>query len=276
MSTTFEHLHYRPLLKQEAQRWKAAQAGRSLQRLARQTAVQAPYLTNVLKERAHLSADQLHALGQALDWDEEELDYAQLLLEWERSGNPQRRGSLKKKIDSRRREKLESKANLSKDLVGTDPAEDTRFFLNPFYFLLNFFVGVPRYAREPERIARCLNVQPARVQAWLKDLVKMKIIELGSEGYCPIRRNFHLPRESPLCEPHQQLMQQQSSQHLQGLPEDQKYNFTVTFSADPATQEKIRREFLKFLRAVEPAVKAAPPEEIYAMRFDLFRWSYER
>lgn len=276
MASHFEHLTYRPLLREQATRWKKEHHGWTLQRIAEKAGIQAPYLTNVLKERAHLSADQLHSLSQVFHWDADELDYGSLLLEWERSGLPKRKERLRQKIEAVRKEKLESKANLKKDVIETGtPEELTRFFLNPFYFLLNSFLGIPRFSKDPARIASCLNVHPSRVATWLKDLVKMKFIEAGKDGYKVVRRNFHLPRESPLCEPHQQLMLQLSHQHLQSLPEDRKYSFTVTFSADPAAREKIQREFLAFLKKVEPIVKDAPTEEIYGMRFDLFQWSTE-
>lgn len=275
MRSIFDHLEYRPLLREQAGHWKSTHSGWTLARIAEKAGIQAPYLTNVLKERAHLSADQLHGLGQVLGWEEEELDYCQLLLERERSGLPRRKESLKRRIETIRKAKLESKAHLKKDVIESTPEEFTRFFLNPFYYLLNVFLGIPRFAADPSRISRCLNVHPDRVNAWLRDLVKMKFLEPTKTGYKVVRSNFHLPRESPLCEPHQQLMLQASHQHLQKLPEDKKYSFTVTFSADPATREKIQREFLKFLQSVEPLVKDAPAEEIYGMRFDLFQWSHE-
>lgn len=276
MHSLFDYTAYRPLLRDQAQAWKREHAGWTLGRIAEKAAIQAPYLTNVLKERAHLSADQLHGLASVFHWEQDELDYCQLLLERERSGMPKRRQALTQKIEAVRKQKLEAKANLKKDVIESTPEEFTRFFLNPFYYLMNVFLGIPRFSREPSRIADCLNVHPARVNAWLKDLVKMKFLEQTGDGYKVIRKNFHLPRESPLCEPHQQLLQQASHQHLQSLPDDRKYSFTATFSADPAAREKIQREFLKFLQAVEPIVKDAPTEELFGMRFDLFQWSHER
>ncbi len=277
MASHFEHLAYRPLLREQAERWKKEHSGWTLQRIAQKAGIQPPYLTNVLKERAHLSSDQLHSLSRVWLWDQDELDYAQLLLDWERSGLDSRKKHLRAKLELVRKQKLESKANLKKDVVeASTPEELTRFFLNPFYFLLNAFLGVPRFSQDPARIASCLNVHPARVSSWLKDLVKMKFLEQGKDGFKVVRRNFHLPRESPLCEPHQQLLLQLSHQHLQSLPEDRKYSFTVTFSADPAAREKVQREFLAFLKKIEPVVKDAPSEELYGMRFDLFQWSHER
>jgi uncharacterized protein (TIGR02147 family) len=272
----FDYLAYRSLLRDAATRWKREHAGGTLQRIATKAGVQAPYLTNVLKERAHLSGDQLHALGLVLGWDQEELDYAALLLEWERSAHAARRTLLKRRIEELRQEKLKTKANLKKEVVRVSPEEHQRFFLNPYYSLLNAFLGVGRFAREPERVARCLGVPRAQVKAWLRDLVRMQFLRAWKEGgYERAKTNFHLPTDSPLCEPHQNLLQQLASQQVQRLPADRKYIFQLTFSADPATRERVQREFLDFLKRIEPLVKEAPAEELYGMRFDLFQWSHE-
>jgi hypothetical protein len=91
-----------------------------------------------------------------------------------------------------------------------------------------------------------------------------------------LKKNFHLPKDSPLCEPHQNLLQQIANQHTRGLPEREKYAFSLTFSADEETRDAIHSEFLKFLQTIEPLVTKAPSDEIYGLRFDLFRWSYEK
>jgi transcriptional regulator with XRE-family HTH domain len=276
MATYFEHLEYRPLLREKEDLLRREKTGWTLVKIAERSGIHAPYLTNVLKEKAHLSADQLFALGRVLRWEKDEIDYCQLLLELERSGSAARKAHLEAKVQKIRAEKLEAKAHLEKQVVDT-PSEDLlKFFLNPFYVILHAFAGIPRFAREPNRITRCLSLNPGQVQAWLNDLVKLQFLRRTSEGFEVNRKNFHLPRESPLCGPHQALLEQTMIQHLQGLPEEEKYSFSVTFSADPKTREKIHREFLKFLKAVEGEVKVAPAEELYGMRFDLFRWSFER
>lgn len=276
MTTVFEFAHYRPLLREQALRWKKEKPGWTLARIAEKSGIQAPYLTNVLKEKVHLSADQLHALAEVFDWSEDEREFALLLLDWERSGLPKRREFLKGRIDRIRRDKLQAKANLKKEVIEATPEEFTRFFLNPFYSLINSFMAIPRFARDPRRIARCLALDTRQVQGYVKDLVEMKFLGPGPDGYQKLRKNFHLPKDSPLCEPHGQLLLQQMQQQMQRLPADQVYSNNVTFSADPATREKIQRAFLKFLQTVEPLVKDAPSEELYGMRFDLFPWSAER
>lgn len=269
----YSHWSYREFLAGECRAQKSRRPGFTLQKLAGRAAIQPPYLTNVFKERAHLSLDQAHAVGEALGLAEDELDYLLLLVDWERAAHGPRKTKLKAKLEALRREKLKSKAHLQKEILQAGDAHETRFFLNPYYKLLNAFLGVERFAKDPGRIAAALNLAPRQVERWLKDLVEMGFARATPKGFEKLKRNFHLPKESPLCLPHQNLLAQIAARQQQGLPDDEKYNFAVTFSADPETRERIQREFLKFLKTTEGLVKDAPAREVYGLSFDLFRWS---
>lgn len=275
MTSIYESLHYRQILSLRAQELKAQRPGWTLGKLAEKALIQAPYLTNVLKERAHLNPDQLYSLSHLLGFDDDETQYAQLLLEWERSGHAGRKLRLKAQIETIRKANLSSKANLKKELVADEEKHTLRFFLNPYYKIINSFLAVERFAKEPLRIANALHISPAQLERWLKDLTEMNFIKKNLGGYQKLKKNFHLPRESPLCDPHQALISSSASQHAQSLPDDEKFNFMLTFSADDETREKIQREFMKFLKTIEEDVKAAPSKEIYGLSFDLFKWSYE-
>ncbi|MBX3019852.1 MAG: TIGR02147 family protein [Bdellovibrionaceae bacterium] len=269
----YSQWNYRAFLASECQALKTRKPGFTLQKLAHKTSIQPPYLTNVFKERAHLSADQSFAIGHEIGLADEELDYLLLLLEWERSGSGPRKQKLKAKLENIRREKLKSKAHLQKEIVQAQDGHETRFFLNPYYKVINAFLGVERYAKDPGLLATALNLSPRQVDQWLKDLVEMGFVRKTPQGFEKLKRNFHLPKESPLCLPHQNLLAQISTRQQHGLPDDEKFNFAVTFSADAETREKIQREFLSFLKKIEGLVKDAPAQEVYGLSFDLFRWS---
>lgn len=274
MRNLYEYLGYRPYLKDKAKWLKEQRSGWTLGWAAARARIQAPYLTNALNEKAHLSLDQVFALAPTFELEQEELQYLSLLSDWERSGHAERKRALSEKLESLRKEKLQSKSHLKKEIVNSTFVDEfTRFYLNPHLSLLNGFLGIEKFARDPRRIAGCLGVKVKQVESWLKELVQLKFAEKSGTGYVKLKKNFHLPKDSPLCAPHMNLMQQVANRHLQSLPEEEKYNFTVLLSADEATRELIQREFLEFLKKLEPLVKAAPAEELYGMRFDLFKWS---
>lgn len=275
MGSIYEFLSYRQIIASRATELKAHRPGWTLQKLANKSGIQPPYLTNVLKEKAHLSADQLYAIAELLSMDEEEIAYTSSLLEWERSGHAARKSKMRERIEAVRKEKLSTKAHIKKQVIEDEEKHTVRFFLNPYYRIVNSFLGVQRFSQEPEKISKCLKVSRRQVDQWLKDLVEMGFARKVGRSFEKEKANFHLPPESPLFLPHQSLLQKSSDRHLQGLPADQKYNFALTFSADEATREKVQREFMKFLKTIEGDVKSAPADEIYGLSFDLFKWSHD-
>lgn len=265
--------NYREFLAKECQSRKQKLPGFTLQKLAHRAGVQPPYLTNVFKERAHLSQDQADAIAAELGFAEDETAYLQLLLEWERSARAARKAKLRVRLETLRREKLNSKAHLKKQIIGEGDQNEARFFLNPYYKVINACLGIPRFAEDPARLAVALGLTRRQIMTWVDDLVAMGFARRTAKGFEKVKRNFHLPQESPLCAPHQNLLAQASARQMQALPDSEKYNFAVTFSADAETRENIQREFLKFLKAIEGMVKDAPAKDVYGLSFDLFRWS---
>src|SRR3712207_467893 len=95
----YDSTNYRVILRDSANRMKKEQPSRTLKWMAEKTGIQAPYLTNVLKERAHLNSDQLYSIAQLFDWDEDQRTYLSLLLDWERSSFAKRRQEIRARID---------------------------------------------------------------------------------------------------------------------------------------------------------------------------------
>jgi uncharacterized protein (TIGR02147 family) len=273
MANIYEHLSYRKWVSEEASHWKKARPGHTFSRLAQQTGVQAPYLTNVLKERAHLNTDQFYALSQAFSLKTDEINYGLLLLEWERSSHQDRKQILKSKIDEIRKEKLKTEAHIKATTVQSSTEDITRFYLNPELQLIHSFLGIEKYAKNLDLIAQSLHLSPERVEGLVKELNDLGYIQMTGKGITKTNKSIHLPKSSPLCRPQQLLMHHRALQHLQALAEKDRYNFTVTFTADEPTREKIHREFLRFLSTIEPLVKEAPGESVYQIHFDLFPWS---
>lgn len=269
----FKYINYRQLIADRANSRKKARAGWTLQRLAQQAGLHPPFLTNVLKERAHLNSDQLFSLTRALDFSDEETSFALLLQEHERSAHAERRKYLRDRIDAVVREKARTESHLSAPKVEATTEEITRFYVNPELQLIHAFLGVERFAKDPRLIATALNIEPARVELLIRELVSLGYVRETGGGLEKTRKSLHLPKDSPLCAPQQLLMQYRALQHQQLLPEDSRYNFAVTFTSDEETKARIHQEFLQFLGRIEKWVRAAPSAEVYQLRFDLFPWS---
>ncbi len=273
MDSIFDATNYRRILAAQSLAWKRRRPGMSLAGLARRAKLQAPYLTNVLKERAHLSADQLFSVSRILGFAENETAYVLLLLDWERSEQSERKALLRAQIDKARRGRLNVEKRLKAEVVGGATEATTRYWIHPEMQLVLTFLGVPRFAANFVRIAESLNIELSRVDEIVRELKELGLLRVGNKGLEKTKSRMHLAKDSPLCAPQQLLLHYRSLQHQQLLSPAAKFNFAVTFTADEKTREKIQVELLKFLETTEALVKNAPSESVYQLNLDLFPWS---
>lgn len=273
MISVYKYLEYRAWAKEASQLWKKAAAGRTLNLLAQKIGVQPPYFTNLLKQRVHLNSDQLYALCEALGLSGEEQDYLLLVLDYERSSHIERKKQLRLKIDQIRKSKLRSESHLKAEKIEINSESQIELFLRPELYLIYFFLSIPRYSENLALVASSLGLNLNTVESSIKELISLGYLEIRDQTLQKTKKHFHLSKDSPLCEPHQNLLRFRSLYHQQNLLPEDRYNFSVTFTATKETRERIHRHFLKFLSEIEPWVEESPSEEVFQLNLDLFNWS---
>ena len=66
------------------------------------------------------------------------------------------------------------------------------------------------------------------------------------------------------------MQKMKSIELIQKLKAEQKYNFSVIFSATPEVKKEIQENFFKFLKQCQASVQDAKSQELYQLNFDLF------
>ncbi len=273
---TFTYLSYRAWLCQAHKQKKSERSTWTLGRLADCTSIQAPYLTNVMKERAHLSADQLFAILEYFKASPAERDYLLLLQDWERSSLASRKSFLKKQIDSIQEEQLRTEIHIQAPVAKVDQNELSRYYIDPHLQLIYAFLGIERFSQKPTRVAECLSITEDQVDSAIQELRKMGLLVTSKGKLEKTKKKLHLPKDSYLCWPQQQLMKQRSALHLLKLPKELQYNFMVTFTADENCRKRIQLEFLQFLSRIESWVHESDSTDVHQMNFELFPWTDSR
>ncbi len=100
-------------VKSSLERGKLIDSTLTAQQAAEASGVQKSYLSKVLNERADLNADQLYLAGQFFQWTEEQMEYALLLLEFDRSTVQIRKKLLRGKIEQIQQKHAEIKKVIS-------------------------------------------------------------------------------------------------------------------------------------------------------------------
>lgn len=270
----YKHLKYQEILLSRIEHLKS-QSSLTMAKLAEKVGVQSSYITHVFKGRAHFSADQLYAIGEALNFSEEEVEYLLLLLELERSVHSTRKRKLKEKIELQRAKFLKTESHLSVETVRDLEAATIQYYLDPLCQLVMVFLNFPQYAKDPFLLGAKLGMGSQQLEEILGRLQSSGKVEITKNGYKVLSGSDHLPKESPLCQPHQTLMRYKSVDQMQRLAWGKAYSFSVTFSSTPEDKAQIQSAFLDFVNAAEKIVKKSPREKVYQINFDLFPWELD-
>lgn len=269
----FEYLNYRMALKKLTSEWKKREPNGTLGSLAEAARIQPPYLTNVLKERAHLNTDQLFLICKAMGLSEDESHYLQLLLEADRTGLAERKKKLIEQIEEIQKQQLKTNTRLKAKTIEVTDDSFNRYYLNPDLQLIYAFLGVERFKNNLKLIAENLGLEREDLDKCIQELIQLGFLKSSSAGLEKVHPRIHLGSDSPVTKAQQQLLKMRGAQQLLRAPAERRYSFLVNFTADEPTREFIQREFIRYLQAVEERVGSAESQHVYQMSFDLFPWS---
>ena len=276
MINIFRYSDFRQILKLLVAQKKKASADFNFTILAATIGVQKTYLSKVMNGSGQLSTDQIYTLAESFSLTKDEHDYLILLIECERTGLNKRRQFLERRIAAIQAEHRNTKKNLqaqfSEETIADARAE---YYLDPFMTIAHLFLTLPSYGGDSKKVAQKLKFSDFYAKKIFSTLKRIGIIERLNKPDCyrVVEDHLHLSSESLLSTPYHALFRMASLQQLMKIAPEERFAFSVTFSADNDTKKIIHDAFLKFLREIEPAVKAAPIESVYQLNFDLFPWS---
>lgn len=199
-----------------------------------------------------------------------------LLLEYSRSIVSIRKKELQKKIKNIQTQHRDTRRHLKADMINPlETDENNKYYLDPLAPLVHIFLSIPSYSKKPQTPKEKLNISEIRLNKTLQTLETLKIIRWKQEDKCYVimRDQMQLVAESSLNTAYQIFQRNNTIQKIQGQSIDERFIFSVTFSAEEKTKNEIHDEFLKFLRRVENLVKGSTPTDVYQINFDLFGWS---
>ena len=244
----------------------------TLSSLAQQCLMQPSYLTNVLKERADLNSDQLYRLCELLRLDGDDTEYLLMLLELKRTQYSKRRNELQAKIRKIQSEQLRAEKNILTPSTELTAEQAEKYYLDPYIQLIHIYLTIPQAKKTLAEIARKFAIPLRRAEQVLQTLEEIHYVQRKAKNYEVLNSGRHLPRESAILRPHQQMLRLKSLEQMQSLTVENVYSFSATISTSPEARTQIQAEYLKFLKSAEKIVKGSEPERLYQINFDLFPW----
>lgn len=272
MISVYRHETYRQAFKALFSEKRKSPFRLSTAKLASHIQVQPSHLTNVIKERNHFSSDQIAALGSVLGLEEDEIEYLDLLKEWERAEFKPRKNKLHKKVKEIRDQKLRTSKELKVAPLILSNNDLEKYYLDPNYELIHLYCGTTSASTNPETIGRLWSLPAEYIAQILNFLQTRGFIELRKNRWQVKPIHQLLPTSSPLCQPQQLLKRIRVIEAIQKLPPKEIYAFSGAFTMTEDTKLYIQGLFVDFLKEVEVAVLKSEPEHIYHLQFDLIPW----
>ncbi len=232
------------------------------------------FFSSVLSEKNHLTEDQMYDLIHLLEIKNPEAEYLNISLSYFRSGSSNRRKELKEQLAKIRKEVLKTENHLKVHVP--DQAEDyfMEYYSDPYFKIIHVLLQIKEYRKKPVLMAAKLFLEKEKLEFYVKKLQDFGFIIHKTDGIEVLKQNYHLPKESPICLPHQVTLKNLSQSKLMTLSSDKHKSICVTFSGNKSTYSLIQSQFLKFLKDAEKEViEAEEHNEVFQLNFDLFYWT---
>lgn len=256
---------YRDCLKEGVLTLKA-QIGKpyNFAQMADYCGVQRAYISSAFKKSCHLNPDQIYLACEFMKFTPHQTEYVMQLAELNKSTSLKRRQELEERLEALRSELTKVKKSLSGNL----PRQTIDWFvLDPTAQLIRIFLTLPKYQENPGLIATALGIDAELLHEKLNKLEQSQLIQENGVGYRATSYQSHLDRDDDLFSAFLKARMTKHIELFDGLHRSQQrhIDFSVYFTADKASQKKIRTALLKAISSAQDFAGDAKEEDVYTL-----------
>ena len=147
-------------------------------------------------------------------------------------------------------------------------SDQVTYYSSWIYSAVHIALVIPRL-QNIGALAEYLGLSAHAVKNTVEELSRMGLIEEVNGKYIGKYDRLHLASNSPLTSRNHTNWRLKAIQSLESATRDDlHYSFVTSISASAA--EKIREALLETIQALEPIVKEAKAETLYALSLDFF------
>ncbi len=263
---------YRKALLSRIQALKELRPDFTLTQIAEKAGMQPSYLTNVLKGRAEFNTDQIYRVAELLDLSADKIDFLILLLEYSRTSLPSRRSLLKNRIAEIRAKQLRADSVLDSKKMQISDLEQAQYYLDPFVEIIHMYLNLNSVEFDVPSISRRFGLSQKQTAKILDLLERLQLLVRQGKKWKVLGVTKHLTADSPFSRAHLVSHRQLAIDRIWRVGTETCYSFSGTFSCSEEAREKIKAEFLSFLKKFEKLVTESSSDELYQINFDLFPW----
>jgi uncharacterized protein (TIGR02147 family) len=269
MLNIFEFDSYKEFLRSWLQ--EQPNAGHGLRsRMAEAIGTQTGFITQVLTGAAHFSPEQVFAMADLLGQSSEEIQFLQLLLQYERAGTNAYRKHVTVQIEKVRSERNNLLKRLKAESFPSDIDQGT-YFSSWIYACVHVMATCERFQKSRVAIAEALNLPISQINEVLEFLLRTGLVEETPEGLQVGKARVHLGTDSPFLRRHHTNLNLLSLQNILNQPLDQNLQYSSLVSLSEDDVQKIREIFLKSIQESKGIVRDSEGATVYATTLNFFK-----
>lgn len=235
--------------------------------LARAANCQTAYISQVMREKAHLSLEQGERIAQFLKLSLDETEYFLVVLQKERAGTESLR-----RIFTNQMKRMNEHCNQLKNRVqaSTEISLEAQatYFSSWIYTAIHILVTIPGF-QKTEPIAMRLGLPANIVLEVLEFLHHHGLIAKNGDVHTALNSRIHLPHDSPLISKHHMNWRIRTLRNLE-TRNDESLHYSSVVSISEKEAKIIRAKLLKSIEDNKKTIKNSPEEKLYSYCLDFF------
>ncbi len=237
-------------------------------RLAQAISCQPAYLSRCLKDKTHLTVDQIVSLSRFWSLSNLETDYLFFLVEMARAGTEENRKFFLKKINHLKEENENLKKVVKRESL--ERIQDQSLYYSSWLWMaIHFATSIPEYQTVVKLVQR-FNLPAEQVLSILERLSSLGLVAKSGDRWIFNSGEFHLEKSSPLIASHHQNWRSRAVSDALN-PGSDGIHYSAVYTHSEKDFLKLKSEILKIIKSSNEIVAKSKEEEISCMNLDFFR-----
>lgn len=237
-------------------------------RLAKAAACKPTYLSQAMREKCHLTPEQVLGIARYWEFSDAEVDFLLLLLDFARAGTRELKDHFQAKIKTIRKEREDLAARLKKPKFETGEKE-TLYYSSWFWSAFHVMVSIPEF-QTAKKIAQRLSLPIEFVESALERLEGFGIVVRKGQGWTYGTGDVHIPRDSLLVGVHHNNWRQRAVADSTSPLGSDGVHYTSVYSLSRADYQHLKEKMLELIEYSRLKVADSKEEEIVCFLCDIF------
>jgi len=237
-------------------------------RLAKAANCQSAYLSQVLKQKVHLTEDQALHITIELNFTQPETDYFLLLLRIEKAGTVKLRTYLQKELEKLRSRQKELSTKVHTDQILYDEKNLTRYFSSWVPSAIHLLTSSNHY-RTIEKISARLRIPLEDTKEALQFLEELGWVEKKKHEYFFKAGNVHIAKDS-IFNTSMQLGRRHLVLNSIALKNLNSMHYSSLFTIEQKDYLKLEKMIAEFVQKSSKTIQNSGADDLCCLCVDLF------